>query len=141
MSEYSSFHQKYIKPGLKRKRSQYEIVVPSSQPQSQKRKVYDIPNNSPAFTNRIIKYIPGEMKGMDTDVSQNAIVGTTNSNANIMVLNLIQQGNGSWNRVGRKTHLSSVRIKGAVNFVSVAFYGFIKISQHSVNNIIIASII
>ena len=59
-----------------------------------------------------------EKKGMDTDVSQNAIATTTNSNANIMVLNLIQQGNGSWNRVGRKTHLSSIRIKGAVNFVT-----------------------
>lgn len=61
-----------------------------------------------------------EKKGMDTDVSQNAIATTTNSNANIMVLNLIQQGNGSWNRVGRKTHLSSIRIKGTVNFVTAA---------------------
>ena len=72
----------------------------------------------PVLTNRIIKTIPGEMKGMDTNVSAVAVVGTTNTNANIQVLNLIQQGNGSWNRVGRKTHLSSVRIKGAITFIT-----------------------
>ena len=61
----------------------------------------------------------GETKGMDTDVSAGVIVSTTNTNANISVLNLVQQGAGSWNRVGRKIHAKSIRIKGMVNFVAV----------------------
>jgi len=119
MSEYSSFHQKYIVPGMargvKRKRDYSDDTIVS---RPWKKTKYNIPSNSPALTNRIIKYIPGEMKGMDTDLSMTSIVGTTNNNSNIVVLNLIQQGNGAWNRVGRKTHLSSVRIKGAVTFTT-----------------------
>ena len=119
MSKYSSFHQKYIKPGLKRKRSQYEIVVPSSQPQSQKRKIYDIPDDSPAWTMPMPKYIAkGEIKGMDTLLTQTAIVSTVNDNGATNVLNLIQAGTGSWNRVGRKAHLKSARLKGEVKFTS-----------------------
>ena len=60
----------------------------------------------------------GETKGMDTDISVLSIVSTTNTNANIGVLNLVQQGAGAWNRVGRKIHAKSVRIKGVVNFSS-----------------------
>ena len=77
-----------------------------------KKMKYSIPSNSPALTNRIIKTIPGEMKGMDTDISYVSVIGSTNTNAGIYVLNLVQQGNGSWNRVGRKTHSSSVRLRG-----------------------------
>ena len=66
--------------------------------------------------NRIIKTIPGEMKGMDTDISYVRVIGSTNTNGGIYVLNLVQQGNGSWNRVGRKTHSSSVRLKGNISF-------------------------
>lgn len=61
----------------------------------------------------------GETKGMDTDISTGAVVDTTNTNANIYVTNLIQQGAGSWNRVGRKIHASSLRIKGFVRFTMV----------------------
>jgi len=53
-----------------------------------------------------------EKKGMDTVIAQSAIADTTNSNANITVLNLIQQGAGSWNRIGRKVNLKSIRVKG-----------------------------
>lgn len=53
----------------------------------------------------------GEKKGVDTDVSQSNIIATTNTNGAAFVLNLIQPGNGSWNRVGRKTYLQSVRLK------------------------------
>ena len=60
----------------------------------------------------------GETKGMDTDISNGSIVSTTNTNANIGVLNLVQQGAGAWNRVGRKIHAKSVRIKGFVRFSS-----------------------
>jgi len=55
----------------------------------------------------------GEVKGLDTDLEQVlGVVATTNTNANAVVLNLIQAGTGSWNRVGRKVNLKSVRLVG-----------------------------
>jgi len=58
----------------------------------------------------------GEVKGMDTDLSFSPVIATTNTNASSFVLNLIQQGAGSWNRVGRKSHAKSLRIKGHLDF-------------------------
>jgi len=55
-------------------------------------------------------------KGMDTDVSLTPVIATTNTNASSFVLNLVQQGNGSWNRVGRKIIPKSLRIKGVATF-------------------------
>ena len=52
----------------------------------------------------------GELKGVDTGLSVSPVIATTNTNGNITAVNLIQQGAGSWNRVGRKVHLKSVRI-------------------------------
>lgn len=51
----------------------------------------------------------GEVKGVDTDVSLATVPTTTNDNSGFVVLNLIQQGTGSWNRVGRKAYMKSVR--------------------------------
>jgi len=57
-----------------------------------------------------------EKKGMDTDLTVAGIINTTSTNGNITVLNLIQPGTGSWNRVGKKTHLKSVRVIGRIEF-------------------------
>lgn len=57
-----------------------------------------------------------DKKGMDTSLSANTIISTTNTNAYISVLNLIQPGTGSWNRIGKKTHLKSVRCTGKIQF-------------------------
>ena len=73
---------------------------------------YKVPSNSPAFYNRIVKRIPGELKGMDTDIGIAGVLSTTNTNGNVICLNLVQQGSGSWNRVGRKTHLKSISLSG-----------------------------
>lgn len=114
---FNPFYDRYLSGsrGVKRKRDYSDDTIVS---RPYKKMKYSIPSNSPALTNRIIKTIPGEMKGIDTNVSVVGVIGTTNTNGNIQVLNLIQQGNGSWNRVGRKTHLSSVRIKGSITFVT-----------------------
>lgn len=56
--------------------------------------------------------IPPELKGMDTVLTTGPIVATTTTNANAIVLNLVQQGAGSWNRVGRKIVSQSLRLKG-----------------------------
>lgn len=120
MSSFNPFYEKYLSGtrGIKRKRDGYDNSIVSG-PRKKVKSEYRISNYSPAFTNRIIKSLPyGEKKGMDTDVSTVSVISSTSTNANIIVLNLIQQGNGSWNRVGRKTHLDSVRIKGAVIFAS-----------------------
>lgn len=53
-----------------------------------------------------------EKKGVDVNIGDTSILATTNTNGDIAVLNLIQQGAGSWNRIGRKAHLKSIRLKG-----------------------------
>lgn len=53
-----------------------------------------------------------EVKGVDTDVATGTtIVATTSTNADIVPLNLVQQGAGSWNRIGKKINLKSIRLK------------------------------
>jgi len=60
-----------------------------------------------------------EVKGVDILLTQAApIITTTGTNANALVLNCIQPGSGSWNRIGRKVHLKSLRMKGSVAFTS-----------------------
>jgi len=56
----------------------------------------------------------GEKKGVDTAISFAQINSTVNDNSGMIVLNLIQQGAGSWNRVGRKVNLRSLRIRGDI---------------------------
>ena len=62
--------------------------------------------------------VAGELKGMDTVLTQASVVSTTNTNAHAVVLNLIQPGTGSWNRVGRKAHLRSLRLIGTALFIN-----------------------
>jgi len=112
---FNPFYDKYIGGrGQKRRRDEMEVVVEGTPPPYKKRKYnqYKVPSSSPAFTNRLVKQIQGELKGMDTAINIGGVLATTNTNGDILPLNLIQQGNGSWNRVGRKTHLKSLRLKG-----------------------------
>lgn len=52
-----------------------------------------------------------EVKGMDTIIEDTGITATTNTNASSTVLNLVRQGTGSWQRVGNKAKLKSLRLK------------------------------
>lgn len=54
----------------------------------------------------------GEKKGMDTVLTLSPVISTTTTNASSFVLNLIQSGAGSWQRIGRKVSLESVRLRG-----------------------------
>lgn len=58
----------------------------------------------------------GEKKGMDTPLTLSPVIATTSTNGSAFVLNLVQQGVGSWNRVGRKINLQSVRLRGVATF-------------------------
>jgi len=61
----------------------------------------------------------GEVKGVDGNVDiPEQIVNTTTTNQQIFVMNLVQQGTGSWNRVGRKIRLKSLRVKGILTFAN-----------------------
>lgn len=68
---------------------------------------------------RNVKAAALEKKGMDTDLSLTPVIATTTTNASSFVLNLVQQGAGSWNRVGRKILNRSLRIKGVVKISMV----------------------
>lgn len=57
-----------------------------------------------------------EKKGVDTPLNSTPIVATVNGNENTTCVNLIQQGAGSWNRVGRKVQLQSLRIRGELEW-------------------------
>ena len=50
-------------------------------------------------------------KGCDTDITAYNISTTMASSVNVVPLNLIRSGNGSWNRIGRVLHMRSVRLK------------------------------
>jgi len=58
-----------------------------------------------------------EKKGMDTSLAVTGpILNTTNTNGDAIVVDLVQQGAGSWNRVGRKINLKSLRVRGVVTW-------------------------
>ncbi|ANC51549.1 putative capsid protein [Duck faeces associated circular DNA virus 1] len=59
----------------------------------------------------------GDKKGMDTDIlGVSTIASATASSAGVGVLNLIQTGSGSWNRVGRKIFPKSVRLRYGIDY-------------------------
>jgi len=55
-----------------------------------------------------------EVKGVDTPLAIDAVLASVTTNGSMHTLNLIAPGTGSYNRVGRKVHLKSVRIKGII---------------------------
>ena len=54
----------------------------------------------------------GELKGMDTSLNYAPVLATTTTNIGVLPVNLIQAGTGSWNRVGRKVCMKSLRLQG-----------------------------
>lgn len=56
----------------------------------------------------------GELKGVDTALTGSTWLNISNTNGLCDVLNLVQEGNGSYNRIGRKIKLRSLRIRGTV---------------------------
>jgi len=59
-----------------------------------------------------------EVKGCDVLLTQASIITTTNTNANVVLLNGIQQGTGSFNRVGRKLLMKTLRLRGTAVYTS-----------------------
>jgi hypothetical protein len=59
---------------------------------------------------------PGELKGVDVDITQSNVTNIKTNNANSVLLNAIAPGTGSWQRVGRRVHMKSLRLFGAVKY-------------------------
>jgi len=57
-----------------------------------------------------------ELKGVDTSLSLSPIISTSTTNGSSFLLNAIAPGSGSFNRIGRKAILKSLRIKGGLSF-------------------------
>jgi len=74
------------------------------------------PSYSPAASRLYARSNTNELKGVDVDIGTpvGTILATTNTNGDAVVLNLVQAGNGSWNRVGKRIKLDSVRLRGKV---------------------------
>lgn len=71
------------------------------------------PKRAKASRSFIPKQRFGELKGLDTLLTEStAIVSTTNDSSNFYVLNLVPPGSGSFNRIGRKVRNKSVRVQG-----------------------------
>jgi len=74
------------------------------------------PTSSVARRSTGMRVVPrqrfGEVKGVDTLLTLTPIIASTNTNGSIQVINLIAPGSGSFNRIGRKAYLKSLRIKG-----------------------------
>lgn len=121
-SKYSQSHWTTQLPSMKR-RSPYDIAQ-NRQQAIRRRKFKRSTGLSPSTvygpTKKVAFLKPRniELKGMDTILGDGitAITATTNTNFDCYCLNLIQQGAGSWNRVGRNVNLNSVRIRGSINF-------------------------
>jgi len=56
-----------------------------------------------------------EVKGVDFALTQASLINTTNTNGGMQCVNLIAPGSGSFNRVGRKVQLQSLRFKGWIS--------------------------
>ncbi len=70
-------------------------------------------NRPPAFLTKN----SGELKGMDTNLAiTGPIIATVSTNADSFVLNAVEPGNGSYNRIGRKIFNKTVRLKGIATY-------------------------
>lgn len=61
----------------------------------------------------------GELKGVDTDISLafDDVLATTNTNGSMFTLNLVPPGTASYNRIGRKIRLKSLRLQVPATYV------------------------
>lgn len=61
-----------------------------------------------------------ELKGIDTDIdiASGSVLDTTSTNGSMLTLNLISPGTASYNRIGRKIKMKSVRLKGRAMYQS-----------------------
>lgn len=75
----------------------------------------------------------GETKSMDTVLTAaGPVISTTSTNADSIVLNLVQAGTGSWNRIGKKIRCKSIRLYGQATFT----YGLFSTTNNLLGSIL-----
>jgi len=86
---------------------------------SQRRAIKMARRTAPMSIPRTIVYArPGELKGMDTLLNNDPptpVVETTGTNADIFLVNGVSEGPASYQRIGRKLTMKSLRVKGVAN--------------------------
>jgi len=79
-----------------------------------------------------------EKKGVDTVLSGVAsIIDTVNTNGDAICLNLVQQGAGSWMRIGRKITLESLRVRGTFEWLYTAQAGTNDVAGNVVRMVVV----
>lgn len=89
-------------------RSARENIIARSKQQARNRRQV---SRQRAQTAQIMRQM-GEKKGVDTVLTTSPVLATTNTNTSMVTLNLVSPGTGSYNRVGRKISMMSVRLRG-----------------------------
>jgi len=94
--------------------------------------------NNPTMQTKMLHYnknynvnsaaIKKEVKCVDMsiDIPTGSMVATTNTNVNMAPINCIQPGTGSWNRIGKRIKMKSVRWKMLITFSADTSGGFCK---------------
>jgi len=78
-----------------------------------------------------------EKKGVDTALTATGVLSTTNTNGDSFVLNLIQMGSGSWNRIGRKVNLQSIRLRGILTYLFSPAAVTLNLSANTVRMVVV----
>lgn len=60
----------------------------------------------------------GEKKGVDQVLTLSPVIATTSTNGSAFTLNLVRPGSASYNRVGRKIFLKSLRLTGQAEYLN-----------------------
>lgn len=79
----------------------------------------------------------GELKGVDLPLSLTPIIATTNTSASSFVLNLVPPGTASWQRIGRKIRLQSVRLRGLLRYVYGPDSGTGEVNSNAVRMVVV----
>lgn len=109
----SPYFEGYSSTPMKRK-----YVAPKGGASKKQRRSYKSQGNAVARKSTFTRPMRvGEVKGVDTDLTiAGPVLATTGTNGDCFVLNLVPPGTGSWNRVGRKIYMRSLRLKGSLVF-------------------------
>lgn len=111
---YKSYYKQGYQPATKYRKAQRYI---------KSRVAQNIATNRGAMITRPIVYRKSaDVKGMDTSIGTvvQTLGSNTGTNTDIICMNLIQMGNGSWNRVGKKVCLKSLRLLGTVTLRTIS---------------------
>jgi len=86
----------------------------------------------------ILQKDTGELHTVDVALDQpTTIVSTTGTNANAVCLNGVARGDGSYERLGRKIFMKSIRLKGMLNYLQTNITGTNDIEHSALRMVVI----